>query len=531
MRSLFRGSTLPVLGAAVVFAVCYNAAFFRNALAVYPFLENPVFFLSFALLLTTIIALFLSLVLNRLTFKPLLVLLFPLAAVAAYFMDSYNVVIDDSMIRNSAMTDMRETGDLLNARMLAYFFGLGVLPAWLVYRWKVQCRPFREELAGRVKLILLLVALTVSNVFAMSEEYTGFIREHKALRYYSNPLSMIYGASRFLNQEFGTQGSAVRQPVGLDAHVSRNDNRRKLLVLVAGEAARGDHWQLNGYERNTNPLLAAQGVLSFSNAHSCATSTAYSLPCMFSMVEQSDFDLQSTLAQENVLDVLAHAGTRVLWRDNNSDSKGVATGVKFEDFRSPDVNPECDTECRDVGMLSGLDAFIRESPDGDIVVVLHQMGNHGPAYFKRYPAGFETFTPTCNTNELSACTQEEIRNAYDNALVYTDYFLAQVIEFLKPYEGEFATSMLYMSDHGESLGEYGVYLHGLPYRLAPEAQTHVSAFFWRGQAFTAQERDALMQGSALPVSHDHYSHTVLGLLDVQSSVYKPQLDMLDALAL
>jgi len=157
------------------------------------------------------------------------------------------------------------------------------------------------------------------------------------------------------------------------------------------------------------------------------------------------------------------------------------------------------------------------------------MGNHGPAYYKRYPAAFETFVPTCNTNELSACTQEEIRNAYDNALVYTDYFLAHVIEFLKPYEGEFATSMLYMSDHGESLGEYGVYLHGLPYRLAPEAQTHVSAFYWRGQVFTAQERHALAQGSTLPVSHDHYSHTVLGLLDVQTSVYKPQLDMLDAL--
>jgi lipid A ethanolaminephosphotransferase len=530
MSSFFRGSTLPVLGAAVVFVVCYNAAFFRNALVIYPFRENPVFFLSFALLLTTTIALFLSLVLNRLTFKPVLVLLFPLAAMAAYFMDSYNVVIDDSMIRNSAMTDMRETGDLLNARLLLYFFGLGVLPAWLVYRWKVQCRPFRQELAARAKLILLLVVLIGGNMFVMSEEYAGFIREHKALRYYSNPLSMIYGASRFLNQEIGTQGVLVRQPVGLDAHVTRTDTRRKLLILVAGEAARGDHWQLNGYERNTNPLLAAEDVVSFTNAHSCATSTAYSLPCMFSAVEQSDFDLQSTLAQENVLDVLAHAGAHVLWRDNNSDSKGVATGVAFADFRSPDVNPACDTECRDVGMLSGLDAFIRASPTGDVVVVLHQMGNHGPAYFKRYPDAFETFTPTCNTNELSACTQEEIRNAYDNALVYTDYFLTQVIGFLKPYEGEFATSMLYMSDHGESLGEYGVYLHGLPYRLAPEAQTHVSAFFWRGQPFTTGERAALAQGSVQPVSHDNYFHTVLGLLDVETSVYKPSLDMLSALA-
>lgn len=529
MFRMFRGSSAAILASAAFLCVVYNLAFFRNVQDVYPVQENLAFYLAMALLMFSLLGVFLSLVLNKLTLKPVLMLLLPVSAIAAYFMDSYNVVIDSSMLRNALMTDSRETGDLLSLRMLMYLLILGLIPAWVVYRWTPRCQPLREELSNRAKLILLLLALSGGNVMAFSEDYAVFVREHKDLRYYANPLTVIYSASKLLEEELEVPANATRLPIGRDARVTRDDARRKLFVLVVGEAARGDHWRLNGYERDTNPQLAAQQVISFPRVASCATSTAYSLPCMFSLIEHDDFELKRTLAQENLLDVLAHTGARVLWRDNNSDSKGVATAIPFEDFRSPDVNPVCDVECRDIGMLAGLEDVIQSTPEGDIVIVLHQMGNHGPAYFKRYPAEFERFTPVCETNDLSECSTDEVRNAYDNALLYTDHFLSQVIEFLKPWEGAFATSMLYMSDHGESLGEYGVYLHGLPYALAPEAQTHVSTFYWQGQSLADAEREALAAVQARQWNHDALFHTVLGLLDVSTSVYKPGLDMLGRL--
>ena len=109
------------------------------------------------------------------------------------------------------------------------------------------------------------------------------------------------------------------------------------------------------------------------------------------------------------------------------------------------------------------------------------MGNHGPAYFKRYPKEFEKFKPACQTAELSECSDEEIGNAYDNAILYTDYFLSQVVQLLKQNEQKFEASMLYISDHGESLGENNLYLHGMPYMLAPSEQTDVPVIVWAGK--------------------------------------------------
>jgi lipid A ethanolaminephosphotransferase len=174
-------------------------------------------------------------------------------------------------------------------------------------------------------------------------------------------------------------------------------------------------------------------------------------------------------------------------------------------------------------MLSGLDDYIA-THEGDITIVLHQMGNHGPAYYKRYPQEFERHTPACQSNQLESCAREEIVNAYDNAVMYSDYFLFEVIEFLKPYDGEFSTGMFYMADHGESLGEMGLYLHGLPYALAPEAQTHVASFLWLG-AMDANDDKSLKARAREPLSHDNYFHTVLGMMDVETAIYDPALDI------
>ena len=301
--------------------------------------------------------------------------------------------------------------------------------------------------------------------------------------------------------------------------------------MVVGEAARADRFSLNGYEKDTNPLLKQEEIINFPNMYSCGTATAQSVPCMFSIFDKADYDYKKGISTQNVLDVLKHTNNiDILWRDNNSDSKGVALRVDFEDYRTSQTNTKCDdVECRDEGMLLGLDEYIKNHKDKDILIVLHQMGNHGPAYYKRYPKEFEKFTPVCKTNQLEECTQEEVSNAYDNAILYTDYFLSKVINFLKPYSNTHETAMFYMSDHGESLGENGFYLHGMPYMIAPNEQKHIASLLWLGDGEMKEDYniEKLNTYKNKEFSQDNLFHTLLGLFEVETDVYKKDMDILN----
>ena len=302
------------------------------------------------------------------------------------------------------------------------------------------------------------------------------------------------------------------------------------MIFVVGETARSDHFSLNGYKRKTNPLLEKEDVISFKNLYSCGTSTAYSIPCIFSFYDRDEFSFNKAKSVYNILDILNNTKKiEILWRDNNSNSKGVALRVRYEDFKTPKNNPICkEGECRDEGMLSGLDRFIKEHPNKDILIILHQIGSHGPAYYKRYPKEFEKFTPVCKTNELQKCSKEEIVNAYDNTILYTDYFLAKVINFLKKYENKnYESAMIYVSDHGESLGESGIYLHGLPYFIAPKAQKNVASIIWLSESIKKDiNYSAVKNKINQPLSHDSIFHTLLGLFEVQTKLYKKEEDIL-----
>ncbi|MEN4052947.1 phosphoethanolamine--lipid A transferase [Sulfurimonas sp. NWX79] len=507
-----------------------NYTFFVNLTKVYPLGENFGFVASTAIVIFFFTTLLFSLVSTKWTIKPIIILILIVSSLTNYFMNSYNVVIDDSMIRNMMQTNINESMDLLTFKQVLYFTFLGLLPSILVYKVKIDNRGFKKELISRLKLIGISIVVIVGMIFIFSKHYTSFAREHKPLRFTVNPAYWIYSTGKYINKTFNS-GPIVVEPIGEDAKVVKpsDDNRSKLVIMVVGEAARADHFSLNGYERETNPLLKKEDIINFTNVSSCGTSTAESVPCMFAVYDRGDYNYKKGITTENVLDVLKHTNDiAVLWRDNNSDSKGVALRVPYEDFKIPKNNSICiEGECRDIGMIQGLDAFIEKNRGKDIFVVLHQMGNHGPAYFKRYPKAFERFTPTCKTNQLEECTQQEIVNAYDNAILYTDYFLSQVIEFLKKYDESYDTAMIYMADHGESLGEGGVYLHGLPYFMAPDAQTHIGAIMWFGKNMSKKiNAEALRERSHKEYSQDNLFHTFLGIFNVKTDVYKKDMDML-----
>ncbi len=518
---------------ALFLTLFYNFSFFKNVLNTYSFTGlNILYVLSIAILLFSFITFLFTIISSKYTTKPLLILILIISSFSAYFMDTYNVIIDDSMIRNSLQTNLNESMDLFSLKLVAYVLFLGLIPSYLIYKIKLEYKSLKHEIFAKLKTIFLSLGIILIILFSFSKFYTSFFREHKPLRYSVNPIYWIYSVGDYINKTLNTNPTEIKK-IGLDAKILEDSHinekeKPELIIMVLGEASRADRFSLNGYEKQTNPLLEKEDVLSFSNLSSCGTSTAHSVPCMFSMFDRVDYDYKKGISTQNVLDVLNNTNkVKVLWRDNNSDSKGLALRVDFEDFRTSKTNTKCDeTECRDEGMLVGLKEYIQKNQGKDILIVLHQMGNHGPAYFKRYPKEFEKFTPICKTNQLEECTQEEVSNSYDNAILYTDYFLSQVINFLKPYSKDYEAGMFYMSDHGESLGENGVYLHGMPYFIAPKEQTNVASIFWASEGLKEDlDMEKLKSYKNKELSQDNLFHSLLGLFEVESEVYKKDMDI------
>ena len=521
LRPWLQTSNAQILLVAAFLLLCANQSFITQVLRIYGgSAGNAPALLSLALVVGAVMVFLFALVCFGRATRPVLIALLLMASLAAHFMDAYGVVINSEMLRNALETNLDEAFDLITWRLLAYLVLLGILPAFVLAQLPLRWHGWRAELLARLRLMLACVGIVAVAVPAFGGFYASFVREHKSLRSYINPLYFLSAAARLAGEGLAARRDGAVSALGTDAQIPAHDVDRELIILVLGETARADRLALNGYARDTNPRLRASGVISFPDFWACGTSTAAALPCMFDVAGEGGG------RRENLLDVLQHAGVNVTWFDNNSDSKGVAARVPYQYFKTPETNPLCDVECRDEGMLGAVQRYIDAHPKGDIFIVLHQMGNHGPAYYKRYPPAFEKFTPVCRSGDLNRCTQEEIGNAYDNALLYTDHFLAEVIGLLERNSKAFEAGMFYVSDHGESLGEGGVYLHGLPKAVAPPAQLHVPALMWFASSYDEIDRAVLEKKRTQRFSHDNLFHTVLGLLEVESAVYRADLDIL-----
>ncbi len=505
-----------------------NYRFFKNLLEVYPLATNIGFILSLITVMVAIALLLFTLVRSKYTTKPLLIFTLIISSLTGYFMNSYNIIVDDDMIRNLLQTNIDESMDLITLKEILYLIFLGILPSYIVYKSEIKYFNFKEEFYSKLKVIGVSSITIIIAFLLFSAHYTSFLREHKPLRYSVNPTYWIYNIGKYISSSF-EQNSKTIKPIGKDATIAETDTLPKLVIMVVGEAVRADHFSLNGYQRKTNPLLEKTSIINFSNFSSCGTSTAISVPCMFSSYGRKEFDYKKGRYSENILDILKRTQkVDILWRDNNSDSKGVALRVPYQSYKTDKINTICDKEeCRDEGMLVGLDNYIQEHQQKNILIVLHQMGNHGPAYYRRYPKGYELFKPTCKSNQLESCSKEQITNAYDNSILYTDYFLSQTIQLLEKYNQSHKTAMIYMSDHGESLGENGIYLHGLPYFIAPQAQTHIPALIWLGEeSKKVLNITSIQRAKKKPYTHDNLFHTLLALFDVETSIYNEKLNLL-----
>ena len=505
-----------------------------NALADLSVFAHPagwLFAAALALIMAAALMAVVGLLAWRWTLKPVLVLLLMSAATGAYFMLSYHVVIDTTMVLNALQTDRREATALFSPRLMMVVGLLGVLPAAAVWRAPVAWGPWTARAWRNLLWVAAALAMLLAVALASFQPLSSTMRNHKQVRYLMNPLAALYAAGWLAAAPLRRDESRL-DPVGLDAQLAAVPGAKPpLLVLVLGETGRSGNFGLNGYARDTTPQLARENAVSFRNAWSCGTSTAASVPCMFSHLGRDAFEGRSH-NYEGLMDVIQHAGLAVLWLDNQSGCKGVCDRVPQANTSSLSHLQLCPGgECLDGVLLDGLDARIATLDPvrraRGVVVVMHQMGSHGPAYGQRSPAAYKRFMPECASVNLQDCSRDALVNAYDNSIAYTDHVLATTIGWLKTQQPANDTALLYVADHGESLGENNLYLHGLPYALAPDVQKHVPWITWLSPGYERRSAvsTACLQGQRdTHLSHDNYFHSVLGLLGIQTNVYRRALD-------
>jgi lipid A ethanolaminephosphotransferase len=515
--------------------VC-NVALWR-ALAILPGLSTgqaATISVALALVIALATAGLLSLLAWRWTLKPVVTLFLVSAAFGAYFMMAYGVVIDPNMMVNTLQTDLRETRDLLNWSMAGTVMVLAVLPSFFLWRQKVRRKGLGRQAISNALTLVATGGLLVVVALLFFQSLASVMRNHTQVRYLINPLNSFYALGSVAAKPFQRDESFVL-PLGEDATLGASyttQTKPPLLLLVLGETGRSGNFAINGYARPTTPQLAQENIASQRNAWSCGTSTAASVPCMFSNFGRSGFESRPA-NYEGMLDVLQRAGLAILWLDNQAGCKGVCDRVPNVSTLQLKVPGLCDGgECMDEVMLHGIDERIAALPAErrakGVVVVMHQMGSHGPAYYKRSPPAFKKFLPECTSNSLQSCERDALINAYDNSIVYTDHLLASAIGWLKAQEARSAPAMLYLADHGESLGENNLYLHGMPYSVAPDVQKRVPWITWLSPEFEQRSQvttTCLQKQLDAPISHDNYFHSVLGLMNVKTSVYKPDLDI------
>ncbi|WP_332419344.1 phosphoethanolamine--lipid A transferase [Vibrio metschnikovii] len=470
--------------------------------------------------------------------KPFFIILLLLSSLVSYAGYNYGTIFDTTMIANIIETDSSEAGSYLSGYSILWTLIIGVIPAIIIAKIRLTLGGSFFNLIIK-KLISLLVSLCIISLIAVFyyQDYVSVGRNNSYLNKIIIPTHFIYSTVKYLNNNYFITPLPYRE-IGQDAQQSAQaiknaETKPTLVVFIMGETARSQNYQLNGYPRKTNAYTDELPIISFQDVSSCGTATAVSVPCLFSSMTRSNFDRQKADNQDNALDILKRAGISLLWKENDGGDKEVAKNIDIITIDRTENNELCNGKtCYDMALLENFEQDV-ENMQGNRLIALHLIGSHGPTYFQRYPEDKAAFMPDCPRADIENCSVEQIVNSYDNTILYTDYVLRQTIDKLKALEKSYHTALIYVSDHGESLGENGIFLHGMPYRLAPEYQTKVPLMVWMSPSFQQIKNinyDCL-QESANKIgmySHDNIFHSLLGIMDVNTEVYQPELDIFES---
>lgn len=532
MKKLTISSSKLILILTIYFSTVLNLSFWRylynnldiTNFRVACFAFSTCFFIAIPLFL-----LFNLTIIKRLA-KPFTIILLILSSSTNFMMFKYGVYIDKDMMQNVMETNWREATDFFTFSLLFWVFITGIIPSILLIITKIQYQPLKIELRRRFKysIICLLIASVLGGL--LYKEYVSFVRNNGPIRSLINVFNYTVGT---INQ-VKRMRLAKKQFVELDSSPQIVDNTTNgqaytVLIFIVGETARASSFSLGGYARKTNPLLEKQDIAYFKNTSSCGTSTAISIPCIFSHQNRNDFNSTEARFTENLVDLAQKSGYKVIWKENDDGCKNVCNRVKNMEIMKDIKNPQYCHEnyCLDESLLDGLEKILADTKQNTFII-LHTQGSHGPSYYQRYPDEFKQFTPTCDTGDIQNCSTEQIINTYDNTILYTDFIISSTIDIVKKFP-QFKSGVVYVSDHGESLGENNMFLHGMPYKIAPAEQKNVPMLIWLNENMKTSDYidyDCLKeQANNNTYSHDNIFHSLLRLLKIKTSVYNGDYDL------
>ncbi|WP_232771322.1 phosphoethanolamine transferase [Colwellia sp. 12G3] len=517
------------------FALIFNFPFLHETYLDLVKLDNfdLAYFISLPLFLTSVFIVLFSLLPKRVIYKTVLMILIFLSAIFCYASSSYGIIFDYGMVENMAETSTSEAFTYLNSSAILFVTLLIITPLAILFKINPKQNTFKVSVNKRLKLISPTLAIFFIIVFSLYSSYASVNRNNRELVKYIVPIPTLISSYKYVNRNYFYEPTVFKLLDETPTLKTLNNKDKNVIVMIVGETARAKNFSLNGYPKQTNEYTEKLNIQSFQQMYSCGTATAVSVPCMFSLLNKEQFNKRSASSQQNLLDIVELAGVDVLWIDNNEGCKGVCKRVKTINIDKNKSNPLCDGDyCFDEILLTQLDNKLANLSHQTTLIVLHLMGSHGPTYYRRYPHKFATFLPDCQQSDIQNCTSEQLVNTYDNTIHYSDYVIAEVVNKLTSFTNENAQTvnaeMIYVSDHGESLGEHGLYLHGLPYAIAPSEQTHIPMLFWSNNITSNMNTDCALESANTSFNHDNMFHSMLGLLNVESSTYQTKFDIFNS---
>ena len=501
--SLFTFSCIVSIGTLVLF----NIPFFKFVIANSNEGAAGVIWLTVSLVAIMLVLNFMMTYLTmfclRIVGRIVLAILSVINATAVYFILTYNVIIDATTIENVFNTRYSEASGFFSWSLWLFILAFGVLPALFCL--------LQPVVIGKAKKLGVycgcsLVVILVFGLLNISQ--TLFISQHDTeLGGLLQPWSYIANTYRIISFSQDEQEEEIKLPDG-----KITDNEKAVVVLVIGESARKANFQLYGYQRDTNPLLSKQKELKVYEANSCAT---YTTAGTKAILEPKDCDDLYELLPNYAF----RTGVDVSWRTSNWGEPPIHIDEYLTD---PELGKLYGmSNAYDDILFKGLRERIESSTKNKVLIILHTSTSHGPQYASKYPKEFEVYKPVARNVEEGEKNVGMLVNAYDNTIRYTDYLLNGLIDTLRSMT-EWKTAMIFVSDHGESLGENKMFMHGLPMKLAPKEQYEIPLLVWTSENFRTYKSELP------PVLEQHYIfHSVLNLLSIQSPAYNKDLDIFE----
>lgn len=489
---------LGVLAAILsIITLCFHMAFFKHACShVESGFNGTVIIICLALLMLVLdyFAYYLVLYLGRIAGKILLGITFIIDGVCLYFINTYDVYLDDTMMGNVFNTNNAEATSYWSGTAVWYILLCGIIPCLIIFLCKIDYGSLRKFFRNIGTAFLIALGIGFGNI----TNWPWIDKNSTILGSLILPWSYIVNTIRYFNEERENNREEIPLP---DATITNSD--KEVVVLMIGESARRDHFSLYGYSRETNPLLSKVEGLKCYEADASATYTTAGVKAILD-------HKPSKKLYEILPNYLYRNGVDVIWRTSNWGQ----SPLHFDNYYKLEAG-HLDEE-----LISDLKENILGSDKDKVLVVLHTSTSHGPSYNKKYPPEFEVYTPVANTVEMSSCPQDELFNAYDNSILYTDFIIDRTIATVKELEG-WKSTVIFVSDHGESLGEGNLYMHGVPLSIAPKEQVEIPFIVWCSDA--TQGYKELEKASQYNVFH-----SVLHRLSIDSPVYDETMDIFTA---